>query len=46
VHLQLAHMISGQYSLHMIHRTDDAPGPAGRWLMQHFIDHPPDSIAV
>jgi len=42
VHLQLAHLISGQYSLHLIHRTDDAPGPAGRWLMQYFIDHPPD----
>jgi DNA-binding transcriptional LysR family regulator len=45
VHLQLAHMISGQYSLHMIHRTDSAPGPAGRWLMQYFIDHPPDGNA-
>jgi DNA-binding transcriptional LysR family regulator len=46
VHLQLAHMVSGQYSLHMIHRTDSAPGPAGRWLMQHFVDHPPDKAAA
>lgn len=39
VHLQLAHLSAGRYTLHMIHRADDAPGPAGRWLMQHFIDH-------
>jgi DNA-binding transcriptional LysR family regulator len=39
VHLQLAHMISGAYTLHMINRSDDAPGPAGRWLMQYFIAH-------
>jgi len=38
VRLKLAHMDSGQYALHMIHRADDAPGPAGRWLMQYFID--------
>ena len=43
VHLQLAHMNSGQYTLHMINRADDAPGPAGRWLMQYFIDHAPKS---
>lgn len=42
VHLQLAHMISGQYSLHMINRVDEAPGIAGRWLMQYFVDHPPE----
>lgn len=42
VHLQLAHMISGQYSLHMINRVDEAPGVAGRWLMQYFVDHPPE----
>lgn len=41
VHLQLAHMISGQYSLHMINRADDAPGPAGRWLMHYFADQVP-----
>jgi DNA-binding transcriptional LysR family regulator len=42
VHLQLAHMVSGQYSLHMINRVDEAPGVAGRWLMQYFVDHPPE----
>lgn len=42
VHLQLAHMVSGQYSLHMINRVDEAPGMAGRWLMQYFVDHPPE----
>lgn len=42
VHLHLAHMVAGQYSLHMINRTDDAPGPAGRWLMQYFLDHAPE----
>lgn len=43
VHLQLAHMISSQYSLHMINRADDAPGPAGRWLMQYLLEHVPGS---
>lgn len=38
VHLHLAHLNSGQYSLHMINRADDAPGPAGRWLMQYLAD--------
>ena len=42
MHLQLAHMVSGQYSLHMINRVDEAPGVAGRWLMQYFVDHPPE----
>jgi DNA-binding transcriptional LysR family regulator len=42
VHLHLEHMITGQYSLHMINRTDNAPGPAGRWLMQYFSDHVTD----
>lgn len=41
VPLKLAHMSSGQYSLHMINRIDNAPGPAGRWLMQYFIDQAP-----
>ncbi len=41
VRLQLAHMASGEYTLHMIHRADDAPGPAGRWLMQYLLDHTP-----
>jgi DNA-binding transcriptional LysR family regulator len=39
VQLQLEHLTAGQYSLHMINRMDDAPGPAGRWLMQYFLDH-------
>ena len=42
VHLQLAHMVSGQYSLHMIKRIDEATGVAGRWLMQYIVDHPPE----
>ncbi|MDO8305988.1 LysR family transcriptional regulator [Herminiimonas sp.] len=41
VHLKLAHMVSAQYTLHMIHRTDDAPGEAGRWLMQYLLEHAP-----
>lgn len=43
VRLQLSHMISGAYTLHMINRSDDAPGPAGRWLMQYFIAHTTDA---
>lgn len=38
VKLQLAHMHSIEYTLNLIHRTDDAPGPAGRWLMHYLID--------
>ncbi|MDO9419540.1 MAG: LysR family transcriptional regulator [Herminiimonas sp.] len=41
IHLKLAHMISLQYTLHMINRVDEAPGLAGRWLMQYLIDHTP-----
>ncbi|WP_076592312.1 LysR family transcriptional regulator [Herminiimonas arsenitoxidans] len=40
VHLKFAHMISGQYTLHMINRVDEAPGVAGRWLMQYLLDQP------
>lgn len=43
VRLQLSHMISGAYTLHMINRSDDAPGPARRWLMQYFIAHTTDA---
>lgn len=46
VHLQLEHLTAGQYSLHMINRTDDAPGPAGRWLMRYFLDHAADLSAA
>lgn len=38
VHLHFSHLISGAYTLHMINRSDDAPGPAGRWLMQYFVE--------
>lgn len=41
VHLKLAHMISLEYTLHMINRVDEAPGLAGRWLMQYLLDHTP-----
>ncbi len=41
VHLQLAHMISLEYTLHLINRVDEAPGLAGRWLMQYLLDHTP-----
>lgn len=41
VHLQLAHMTSLEYTLHMINRVDEAPGLAGRWLMQYLLDHTP-----
>lgn len=39
IRLKLAHLDSDKYVLHMINRADDAPGPAGRWLMQYFIDN-------
>ncbi len=41
VHLKLAHMVSLEYTLHMINRVDEAPGLAGRWLMQYLLDHTP-----
>ncbi|MFC7297590.1 LysR family transcriptional regulator [Herminiimonas aquatilis] len=41
VHLKLAHMISLEYTLHMINRVDEAPGLAGRWLMRYLLDHTP-----
>lgn len=41
VQLKLAHMISGEYTLHMINRLDEAPGQAGRWLMQYLLDYTP-----
>ena len=40
-HLKLAHMVSLEYTLHMINRVDEAPGLAGRWLMQYLLDHTP-----
>ncbi len=43
VHLKLEHLISGEYTLHMINRLDEAPGQAGRWLMQYLLDHAPQS---
>lgn len=43
VQLKLAHMISGEYTLHMINRLDEAPGQAGRWLMQYLLDHAPQA---
>lgn len=41
IHLKLAHMVSLQYTMHMINRVDEAPGPGGRWLMQYLLDHTP-----
>ncbi len=46
VHLHLEHLYAGHYSLHLINRMDDAPGPAGRWLMQYFLDHAPENHAT
>lgn len=43
VQLKLEHLISGEYTLHMINRLDEAPGQAGRWLMQYLLDHAPQS---
>lgn len=43
IHLKLAHMSSGEYTLHMINRVDDAPGQAGRWLMEYLLQHTPES---
>jgi DNA-binding transcriptional LysR family regulator len=43
VHLKLAHIISLEYTLHMINRVDDVPGIAGRWLMQYLLDHAPQA---
>lgn len=41
VHLKLAHMVSLEYTLHMINRVDEVPGLAGRWLMQYLLEHAP-----
>ena len=38
VHLDIADGNSFQYPLFVINRSDEEPGPAGRWLMQQFID--------
>lgn len=36
VRLSLVEAHTGLYPLHLIHRTDNPPGPAGRWLMEQF----------
>src|SRR5690606_35077838 len=41
--LKLTHMSSEKYTLHMINRVDEAPGLAGRWLMDYLLQHTPES---
>ena len=36
VRLSLVEAHTAPYPLHLIHRTDDPPGPAGKWLMEQF----------
>ncbi|MYN08070.1 LysR family transcriptional regulator [Pseudoduganella aquatica] len=38
VQLDIADGKAFQYPLFVIHRSDEEPGPAGRWLMQQFFD--------
>src|SRR5471030_2941461 len=41
VHLDINDGDSISFPLYVIHRGDDKPGPAGKWLMQQFLQ-PPD----
>jgi DNA-binding transcriptional LysR family regulator len=41
VQLKMEHMVSGQYTMHMINRVDNAPGVAGRWLMEYLLERAP-----
>jgi len=41
VHLDINDGDSISFPLYVIHRGDDEPGPAGKWLMQQFLQ-PPD----
>ncbi len=36
VHLEMPDSIEGYYVMDAIYRTDAPPGPAGRWLIEHF----------
>ncbi|MBO9582209.1 MAG: LysR family transcriptional regulator [Sphingobium sp.] len=36
VRLNIPEIGSGTYQLHAIYRTNDPPGPAGRWLIEYF----------
>jgi DNA-binding transcriptional LysR family regulator len=38
VQLDIADGKAFQYPLFVINRGDEEPGPAGRWLMQQFLD--------
>lgn len=42
VHLDINEGNSVNFPLYVIHRGDDEPGPAGKWLMQQFLQPPPD----
>lgn len=42
VHLDINEGSSISFPLYVIHRGDDEPGPAGQWLMQQFLQPPPD----
>ena len=40
VRLNLPEIGSGSYLLHAIYRTNNPPGPAARWLIEHFAAQP------
>jgi len=42
VHLDINEGNSISFPLYVIHRGDDEPGPAGKWLMQQFLQPPSD----
>jgi DNA-binding transcriptional LysR family regulator len=37
VRLNLCDWRGGEYTLHVVHRTDTPPGPAGRWLIERLV---------
>jgi len=38
VRLDLPDWRGGTFTMHLLHAAGAPPGPAGRWLMQRFID--------
>jgi DNA-binding transcriptional LysR family regulator len=43
VRLQLVEQAETPFPLYLIHRTDNPPGEASRWLMEQFADRPVES---
>ncbi len=43
VRLQLVEQAETPFPLYLIHRTDNPPGAASRWLMEQFADRPVES---